>query len=230
MELFAMGAGNYSEEDVRQGALALTGWQLPRPDSTAPANGTGRMLPVYASQKSGVFNQRRAFKGSVTYLGKTGALDTQGVIDRILAQPATAPFVTTKVLQHFVTAQPASSLVTRLAGAFRHSNYDMKTLMRAVFTSDEFPGRRHVSSAGQVTDGVHGSGRSRSRRDEAFEAHRGVGLRHGPDTLRSARRRWMAEQRGMDLVEHRDRARHFVTAALAQATSVPPSSEAVTSA
>src|SRR5258706_8350854 len=69
MELFTMGPDNYSEEDVRQGALALTGWQLPRPDSTAPAPGTGRMLPVYASQKSGVFNQRRAFKDSVTYLG-----------------------------------------------------------------------------------------------------------------------------------------------------------------
>src|SRR6266571_834629 len=69
MELFTMGAGNYSEEDVRQGALALTGWQPPRPDSTAPANGTGRMLPVFTSQKSGVFNQRRAFNGSVTYLG-----------------------------------------------------------------------------------------------------------------------------------------------------------------
>ena len=51
------------------------------------------MLPVYSSQKTGVFNQRRAFKGSITYLGKTGALDTQGVIDRILAQPSTAPFI-----------------------------------------------------------------------------------------------------------------------------------------
>src|SRR5439155_389702 len=124
--------------DVRQGAVALTGWQLPRPDSTAAANGTGRMLPVYTSHKSGVFNQRRAFKGSVTYLGKTGALDTQGVIDRILAQPSTAPFITTRVLQHVVARQPSSTLVNRLADAFRRSKYDMKTLMRSVFTSDEF--------------------------------------------------------------------------------------------
>src|SRR5438046_9981876 len=46
MELFAMGADTFSEEDVRQGALALTGWQLPRPDPPAAANGTGRILPV----------------------------------------------------------------------------------------------------------------------------------------------------------------------------------------
>src|SRR5438477_8062243 len=138
MELFTMGAGNYSEEDVRQGALALTGWQLPRPDSTAPAKGTGRLLPVYTSQKSGVLNPRRAYNGSVTYLGKTGALDTQGVIDRILAQASTAPFITTRVLQHFVTRQPSSSLVTPLGDAFRRSKYGLKTLMRSLFTRDEF--------------------------------------------------------------------------------------------
>ena len=138
MELFTMGAGNYNEEDVRQGALALTGWQLPRPDSTAPAPNTKQNLPVYSSQKSGVFNTRRAYQGSVTFLGHTGTLDTQGVIDRILAQPATAPFITTKVLQHFVTGRPDTGYVKRLADSFRSSRYDMKTLMHGVFTSDEF--------------------------------------------------------------------------------------------
>src|SRR5579859_5197187 len=137
MELFTMGADNYTEEDVRQGALALTGWQLPRPDGTAPAPGTGRNLPVYTSQKQGVFNPRRAYSGSVTFLGHSGSLDTQGVVDRILAQPATAPFITAKVLQHFVTGQPSSSFIRRIADSFRRSRYDMKTLMRAVLTSPE---------------------------------------------------------------------------------------------
>ena len=138
MELFTMGPGNYTEDDVRQGALALSGWQLPRPDTTAPAPGTGRPLPVYSSQKTGVFNRRRAYSGDVTFLGRTGPLDTQGVIDRILAQPATAPFITTQVAQMFLSAQPSSSFVARVADQFRRSNYDMKTLMRAVFTSPEF--------------------------------------------------------------------------------------------
>ena len=138
MELFTMGAGNYGEEDVRQGALALTGWQLPRPDTTAPAAGTGRNLPVYSGQKAGVFNPRRAYSGSVTFLGQTGRLDTQGVIDRILAQPATAPFIAAKVAQHFITAQPSTGFVQRMGDTFRRSRYDMKTLMRAVFTSPEF--------------------------------------------------------------------------------------------
>jgi len=143
MELFTMGAGNYTEADVREGAKALAGWQVPQPDSTATVvvdakNSVTRKLPVYSSQKSGVFNPRRSYKGSVTYLGKTGPLDTQGVIDRILAQPATAPLIANKVVQHFVTARPSAGYIKNLGDTFRRSKYDMKTLMRAIFNSPEF--------------------------------------------------------------------------------------------
>jgi len=145
MELFTMGPDNYTEDDVRESAKALAGWQLPQPDSKATvtvANGVTRNLPVYRTQRPGVFNTRRAFKGNVTYLGETGPLDTQGVIDRILAQPATAVFIAGKVAQHFVTAQPDAGYVKTLADTFRRSNYDMKTLMRAVLTSPEFSSAR----------------------------------------------------------------------------------------
>ncbi|HKW72413.1 MAG TPA: DUF1800 family protein, partial [Candidatus Dormibacteraeota bacterium] len=60
------------------------------------------------------------------------------VLDRILAQPATAPFIANKVIQHFVTARPSSSYVASLGDTFRRSKYDMKTLMHAIFTSPEF--------------------------------------------------------------------------------------------
>ena len=143
MELFTMGAGNYSEQDVREGAKGLAGWTEPPPDTYATvvvdkANSVTRRLPVYSVQKAGVFNQRRAYRGGVTYLGHTGPLDTQGVIDRILAQPATAPFIANKVALHFVMARPSAAYVKSLGDAFRRSKYDMKTLLRAVFTSPEF--------------------------------------------------------------------------------------------
>jgi len=142
MELFTMGPGNYTEDDVRQSARALAGWQAPQPDSfaTVTTNNVTRRLPVYTSQKSGVFNPRRAFKGDISFLGKTGPLDTQGVIDRILAQPATAQFIASKVAQHFVSVQPDAGFIKGLADAFRRSKYDMKTLMHAVFTSPQFTG------------------------------------------------------------------------------------------
>jgi len=228
MELFTMGAGNYSEEDVRQGALALTGWQLPRPDGTAPAPGTGRNLPVYSAQKSGVFNPRRAFRDSVTFLGRTGTLDTQGVVDRILAQPATAPFITTKVLQHFVAGQPDAGYVKRLADSFRRSKYDMKTLMRGVFTSDEFVSsgvyRALVKSPTEIM--VHAA---RALGEDAKVAKliatsgSGMGqvLFDPPDVGGwPTNEAWISSNTVIERV-------NFVTTALAQAGSLPPSSDAV---
>ena len=151
MELFTMGAGTFTEEDVREGAKALAGWQVPQPDTYATvvvdkATNVTRKLPVYSGQKPGVFNARRAYKGTVNYLGKAGALDTQGVIDRILAQPATAALIANKVAQHFVTARPTTTYVKKLGDTFRKSNYDMKTLMRAVFTSPEFSANQSYRS------------------------------------------------------------------------------------
>jgi uncharacterized protein (DUF1800 family) len=140
MELFTMGPGNFSEEDVRQGARALAGWQLPRPDSFAAVDNANKVArrPVYTTQRAGVFNNRRANQGTVTFLGQSGSIDTQGVIDRILAQAATAPFIAAKLAQHFVNAQPDQGFVSRLGDTFRRSHYDLKTLMRAIFTSNEF--------------------------------------------------------------------------------------------
>ena len=143
MELFTMGAGNFTEEDVRESAKALAGWQLPQPDSYATVvvdkkNNVTRRLPVYSGPKTGILNAKRAYKGSVTYLGKAGQLDTQGVIDRILAQPATASYIANKVVAQFVTVRPSTTYVKNLGDTFRRSKYDMKSLMRAVFTSLEF--------------------------------------------------------------------------------------------
>jgi uncharacterized protein (DUF1800 family) len=60
------------------------------------------------------------------------------VVDTLLAQDACAPFVATKALVHFCTPSPSKDLVSRVATRFRNSKYDVKTLLRAIFTSDEF--------------------------------------------------------------------------------------------
>jgi len=124
MELFTLGAGNFTEDDVRAGAKALAGWRLP---TTADKSMTG------------VFEKRRAYSGGpLTFLGRTGQIDTKGVIDAILASPALATQVVTKVVHHFVSPSPEARYIQRLADEFRASKYDMKTLMRSVFLSPEF--------------------------------------------------------------------------------------------
>src|SRR5260370_24410098 len=111
MELFTMGAGNYTEEDVRQSAKALAGWQQPPPDSVATvtvdkAKMVTQKLPVYSTQRRGVFNPKRAYKGTVTFLGHSGDPHTQGVIHPIPAPPAPPTFTSPQMGPHFVTTPP----------------------------------------------------------------------------------------------------------------------------
>ena len=124
LELFTLGVGNYSEDDVKAAAKALAGWRLPmRTEPTA---------------LTGIFDPRRAFTGTVTFLGSTGTFNTESVVDAILARDATAPFIVRQLVTSFVTPSPADAYVARLADRFRRSRYDTKLLMRDILTSPEF--------------------------------------------------------------------------------------------
>ncbi|TMC79483.1 MAG: DUF1800 domain-containing protein, partial [Chloroflexi bacterium] len=146
MELFTMGVGTFTEDDVRGGAKALAGWREPVTQTmydalVKRAQDQGRPIPrnlKVDDVKTGVFDQQRAYVGGVKFLGLTKQWDTKGALEQILAQDSVAPFIVTKVLREFVTDQPSDAYVKGLADGFRKSRYDVKTLMRDVFTSPEF--------------------------------------------------------------------------------------------
>jgi uncharacterized protein (DUF1800 family) len=122
MELFSIGLV-YSEQDVQQGAKALSGWRV-------PAAADNSMV--------GVFDPNRHFAGPVTFLGRTQPMDLDAVIDAILAHPNCAPFIAGKFVNEFVTATPDPAYVDRLATGFRNSGYQVKTLLRDLLASPEF--------------------------------------------------------------------------------------------
>ena len=146
MELFTMGVGTFTEDDVRAGAKALAGWREPVTQPMvdyliARAQQQGRPAPknlVADTVKSGIYDPNRAYKGSVAFLGVTKQWDTNMVLDRIMQQDSVAPYVTGKVLREFVMQDPPEAYVTRIAAGWKKSNYDIKTLMRDVFMSPEF--------------------------------------------------------------------------------------------
>jgi uncharacterized protein (DUF1800 family) len=147
MELFTMGVGNYTEDDVRNGAKALSGWREPITKAMYDAQvkqamQQGRQVPRNLQPdtvKTGVFDPQRAYTGGgLKFLGEVRQWDAKSVLEKILSQDAVAPFVVTKVLREFVTDQPDDTYVKRLADGFRKSRYDLKSLMRDIFTSPEF--------------------------------------------------------------------------------------------
>src|SRR5213594_3656388 len=146
MELFSMGVGTFTEDDVRNGAKALAGWREPLTRAmydvlVKNAQEQGRQVqknlqPDIAN--TGVFERQRAYVGPVTFLGDTRQWGTTSVLEKILKQDSVAPFIVTKVAREFVNQDPDPAYVKRLAETFRKTKYDVKTLMRDVFTSPEF--------------------------------------------------------------------------------------------
>ncbi|MBS0321790.1 MAG: DUF1800 domain-containing protein [Proteobacteria bacterium] len=120
MELFTLGEGHYSEQDVKEAARAFTGWSLER--------GTGDFT----------FRPRLHDDGIKVVLGTRGNLDGDQVLDILLAQPSTATFVTTKLWREFVSPDPDAADVARIAAHFRASRYDIKVALRDLLTDDAF--------------------------------------------------------------------------------------------
>jgi uncharacterized protein (DUF1800 family) len=120
MELFALGIGHYTEKDVTEGARALTGWSLD------------------PQTESYVYRPFFHDNGIKTFLGQTGNLDGDDVMRIIVAQPASARFITGKLWNYFAGQPPSEELNDALAAVFRENGNNFKSLLRCMFRSEDF--------------------------------------------------------------------------------------------
>ncbi len=120
MELFLLGEGQYSEEDIREAARAFTGY---------------RINPM---TQEVIYQPRRSDTGEKTVFGKSGAFDAEGVVNLLLEQPECAAFLVNKLWAFFAGGKLHPETARALADTFRGSNYNTSTLLRAMFLSPEF--------------------------------------------------------------------------------------------
>jgi len=118
LELFTMGEGQYTQQDVMEAARALTGYQT---------NG----LETY-------FVSDRFDNGVKTFLGQTGNFNTYDIIDIIFEQPQTAYFICEKLYKWFVYENPNEEIVQNLAQIMIDNNYEIKPVLYALFSSEHF--------------------------------------------------------------------------------------------
>jgi uncharacterized protein (DUF1800 family) len=121
-ELFTLGEGNYTEDDIKESARSFTGWT------------------VFPAGREAVFRPRRHDYGDKTLFGKTGDFKGEDVAALVLQQPACAEFLAAKLWTFFVSPTPNPTAVAGLAGELRASNYDLKPVLRTLFMSQEFYG------------------------------------------------------------------------------------------
>ena len=125
MELFTLGIGHYSEDDVRESARAWTGWSL-------------RDSRSFEDRRTFAFNPLEHDGGQKTFLGQSGNWDGTDVMRIILANPAAPRWVAGKLVKFFVAPQPPADLVDGLAGVLRQNNYELAPVLRALFRSRAF--------------------------------------------------------------------------------------------
>ena len=133
LELFTMGVGNYTERDVREAARAFTGW-------------TNDVLTF-------TFHAPQHDYGEKTFLGGTGPLNGQDIIDAILAQRVTGEFVASKLYRYFVREDVPAAVRAELGRSFRQSGYQIKPLLKRIFLSKDFYGAGSYGT--QIKGPVH---------------------------------------------------------------------------
>lgn len=127
MELFTMGRGNYTENDVKEAARAFTGWQ-------------------YEKDGSFAFKEKVHDDGIKTVLGTSGHLSGDDVLDIILKQKQTSIYITQKIYRYFVNEEIDVQHIAWLSDRFYNNNYDIGKLMRDIFTSDWFYEEKNIGT------------------------------------------------------------------------------------
>ena len=140
LELFSMGQGHYSEDDVKTAARAFTGWTiLPKIPRT----------PYQRHHWKFIFKAEDHDHGEKTFLGRTGNFNGEDIIDIIVDEPATAMFMARHLYNFFVAdeVQVPSWLdieardpeaVKAISDTFVESGFDIKTTLRFIFNSSFF--------------------------------------------------------------------------------------------
>jgi uncharacterized protein (DUF1800 family) len=139
MELFTLGLGNYTEEDVKELARGLTGWTF-----------LGNRFH---------FDERAHDAGEKSFLGRRGRFTGDEMLDVLLEQPAASRHLAARVFAFFVHEDPDPGVVEGLARTLRESRWEMKPMLRQLFRSRAFyaAAGRKIKSPVELVVGLYRS-------------------------------------------------------------------------
>ncbi|MES9965342.1 MAG: DUF1800 domain-containing protein [Candidatus Sedimenticola sp. 20ELBAFRAG] len=128
LELFTLGEGHYSEQDIKEAARAFTGYAIDR--------------------DSGEFTlrQRQHDQGAKRFLGRTGRWGGEDIVNILLENPRSAEFISRKLWDEFITLDPAPGQMESISNEFRRGGFHIGRLLGMVLMSDQFWDQRNRGS------------------------------------------------------------------------------------
>ena len=167
LELFSMGVGNYTEDDIKECARAFTGWTVKNGEYMAMMAQKDSIWPYGRVQWHHEYRAYDHDAGPKSFLGESGEFDGDDVVRIICRQPATARFVARHLYNFFVadevpvpqwadTPPRDPDAIDRLAEAYFDHDHDIRAVLRVLFNSDFFKEAtfRRVKSPAEVVVGT----------------------------------------------------------------------------
>lgn len=116
LELFTLGIGNYTEEDIKNGAKGLAGLGI--------------------GEEKAVYHKLFIDNDSINYLGENGVLKVDEMVDAIFDQPNIPYLITRKILKWFIYDTPKEELIRYYGDYFKKNNFEIKPLLIKIFTEE----------------------------------------------------------------------------------------------
>ena len=141
LELFSMGIGNYTEDDVKECAKAFTGWTLGNAEYMAVRAGKDSIWPYSRIAWHFDYRDYDHDDSEKTFLGETGRFNGQDIIDIIVKQEATARFICTRLFQFFAADEvddEGEEIIQSMMRSYFDSGYEIRSVLRTLFMSDYF--------------------------------------------------------------------------------------------
>ena len=149
LELFSMGVGNYTEQDIKECARAFTGWTIRNAEYMMVRSARDSDWPY---GRIAYQFERRADDhddGEKTFLGHTGNFDGEDIIAIICRQESTARFIARHMYHFFVADEPPvpswpytpprdNAAIDALVASYFDSGCDIGAMLRTLFHSDFF--------------------------------------------------------------------------------------------
>ena len=145
LELFSMGIGNYTEEDIKECSRAFTGWTLKNAEFMAMRASKDSIWPYGRIAWHFEYRDHDHDHGEKTFLGETGNFNGEDIIDIIVRQEATAEFVCRRLFQYFASDEvddQGRETITRMKASYFDSGYEIRPVLRTLFNSDYFKSDR----------------------------------------------------------------------------------------
>ena len=141
LELFSMGIGNYTEDDIKECARAFTGWTLGNVEYMAMRASKDSIWPYGRIAWHFGYRPEDHDNGEKTFLGETGNFNGEDIIDIICRDEASARFVATRLFQFFAADEvdeEGEKVIAKMMESYFESSYEIRSMVRTLFNSDYF--------------------------------------------------------------------------------------------